>query len=81
MKDINQKKLFSFLVAALFLASMVMSAQAPVGPTVPPGFEAVKLASGLSTNLGVKGITSALFRSGDGAFARARCIFSCWCSI
>jgi len=69
MKNINQKKLFSFLVATLFLASIVMGAQASVSPTVPSGFKAIKLASGLTKpGDGVKGITSALFLSGDGPF-------------
>jgi len=69
MGSIAIKKTLGVIAALLFLASLVSYAQAPIGPSVPLGFKATKLASGLTTPAdGVKGITSALFLSGDGPF-------------
>lgn len=64
----SMKKLVAFPVLLAIAFALVMPAFAPEGPIVPAGFQAIKLAEGLSVGDGVKGITSALFRSGDGPF-------------
>ena len=62
MKKLSVLPLFMVIV----LAFVVIPAYAQ--PTVPAGFKATKLAEGLATTDGLKGITSALFRAGNGHF-------------
>jgi len=68
MVSIKKVSALSLLMAIIF-AFAVIPVYAPANePTVPDGFKATKLAEGLATADGLKGITSALFRAGNGHF-------------
>jgi len=70
-KNMRRKKIFAIGIAVLMIGIVIasQSAVAPNGPTILIGnFQAVKLSDNFEYGDGVKGITSALWRSGDGQF-------------